>query len=396
MHLFSWCQSPSSPIHVKDSVLLPTENTNNNHENNNDNTKKQLLDELSFQPQPALTLLANNDNNNLLGTALDPDGNVEVVFYDAHQYLEDCNSNTPTSVVQQLRGGAAWEPSASPKQQKQHPFLPPPPPPPTQLPLRFLRAGKNDPVEGLRRYEQTLAWRKENKVDTILQLPHPHFTLIQQNYWQCVHFTGHHGEPVFYEAPGRTNLANLKQAGVSVPELLEFYILVTEYLWQVVQPHDLGPRSIYILDLSGIRFQDFVGDVYQFCKAASQLCNFHYPERAGKVYCIHVPRWFDWIWKIVQPWIDPVTLEKIEIVRKSPQATGKILEQSIPLEHLPPEYGGTSTVPLRESPEELHLARWMKHNNELAVAANANGEQRLRSCGDPQCPFCTWKPVRSY
>ena len=42
-----------------------------------------------------------------------------------------------------------------------------PPPPPTELPDRFLRAGKMDPVEGLRRYQATLEWRREQRMDHV-------------------------------------------------------------------------------------------------------------------------------------------------------------------------------------------------------------------------------------
>lgn len=42
-----------------------------------------------------------------------------------------------------------------------------PPPPPTELPDRFLRAGKMDSVEGMRRYQATLKWRREERIDYV-------------------------------------------------------------------------------------------------------------------------------------------------------------------------------------------------------------------------------------
>jgi hypothetical protein len=45
-----------------------------------------------------------------------------------------------------------------------------PPPPPTELPDRFLRAGKMDPVEGMRRYQATLEWRREQRMDHVSAL----------------------------------------------------------------------------------------------------------------------------------------------------------------------------------------------------------------------------------
>ena len=56
----------------------------------------------------------------------------------------------------------------------------PAPLPPKELPTRFLRAGKNDPIEGQRRYEATLQWRKDFNMDSILTEPHPNFNLIKK------------------------------------------------------------------------------------------------------------------------------------------------------------------------------------------------------------------------
>ena len=65
------------------------------------------------------------------------------------------------------------------------------------------------------------------------------------------------------------------------------------------------------------------------------------------------------------------------------------MQERIPLEHIPPEYGGTS-VPLGQSPQETTLAEWMEHNNTLAA-------QQRTVCHDYRnCQFCTWVPARSY
>ncbi|KAI2498357.1 Sec14p-like protein [Fragilaria crotonensis] len=91
-------------------------------------------------------------------------------------------------------------PPPPPKQDNAYRSLEPPPPP-QELPLRFLRAGKNDPIEGRRRYEQTLAWRKEYGMDQIIKSPHPYFELIKQHYPQFFHLRGRNNEPVWYERP---------------------------------------------------------------------------------------------------------------------------------------------------------------------------------------------------
>lgn len=335
---------------------------------------------------------------NLVGT-MDQDGNVEVEFYDAQQYDDgikpdenfQSSHESESSLMEHfldpeagsgdltatttIRGGGRGAPR-------------PPPPPPAELPLRFLRAGKNDPVVGMQRYEASLAWRKEFAVDTALRRAYPYFKLTKQHYLHAIHFTGHKGEPVFYEKPAQTNLKALQASGMGVPQLLEHYVMVIEYLWQAVERDDLA-RSIYVLDLEGIKMSDFVGDVMEFVKQASSLCNHHYPERAGGVFVINVPRWFNMIWSVIKPLIDEATLEKIQIFRGTPKETAELLQSRIPIHHLPPEYGGTS-VPLGQSPQEQRLTAWMEHLNEnTRLYGHAH-------CNDQSCPYCSWEMARSY
>lgn len=262
-----------------------------------------------------------------------------------------------------------------------------PPPAPRQLPVRFLRAGKGDAEEGQRRYEATLQWRQENGIDTILLEPHPNFELVKQHYPHFYHLKGKKGEPVFFEQPPKTNLAALKAGGIDLKSLVRHYTMVTEFQWQFIERDDMA-RSITVLDLEGMRMRDFVGECVEYVKMCSQFTGQHYPERAGHVIVVNVPLWFSMIWNVVKPMVDEVTLQKISIVRGQ-QEVFEALAAKIPVENIPPEYGGKS-MPLGESPEEHSLRDLMAHNNALA-----NGDY---SCGgrQAQCRFCSWGPARSY
>jgi hypothetical protein len=170
--------------------------------------------------------------------------------------------------------------SSASRRQRLPPKVLAPPPPPQELPLRFLRAGKGDVEEGLRRYELSLQWRQEYRVDNILREPNHNFDVIKQHYKHYCHGKGKNGEPCYYEHPPKTNLKALREAGVNLETLLRHYIQVTEFQWQFLERDDLQ-KSIYIIDLDGMRFGDFVGEVVDFVKRASKLSNLHYPERAG-------------------------------------------------------------------------------------------------------------------
>lgn len=172
-----------------------------------------------------------------------------------------------------------------------NPFLRcPAPAAPIELPVRFLRAGKGDPTEGQRRYEATLQWREEHNINAILFEAHPNYEIIKKHYPHYFHLRGKQGEPVFFEQPPKTDLAALKAAGVTLPALVRHYTMVTEFQWQFLETNDFA-RSITVLDLEGIRLSDFVGEVVEYVKLCSKFTGQHYPERAGHVIVINVPRW---------------------------------------------------------------------------------------------------------
>merc|ERR1711957_933689 len=100
------------------------------------------------------------------------------------------------------------------------------PPAPKEMPLRFLRAGKGDPIEGQRRYEATLQWRKEHGVDNILFEAHPSYEMVKKNYPHYFHLRGKQGEPVFFEIPPKTDLAALKAGGMDLHSLVHHYTMV--------------------------------------------------------------------------------------------------------------------------------------------------------------------------
>ena len=160
------------------------------------------------------------------------------------------------------------------------------PPPPKELPVRFLRAGKGDPIEGQRRYEATLQWRKENNIDSILFEAHPMFEMVKQHYPHFFHLRGKQGEPVFFEQPPKTDLAALRASGMDLKRLVRHYAMVTEFGWQFVERNDFA-RAITVLDLEGMRMMDFAGEVIEYVKMCSEFTGQHYPERAGHVIVVN-------------------------------------------------------------------------------------------------------------
>ena len=264
----------------------------------------------------------------------------------------------------------------------------PSPTPPEETPERFLKAGKGDLVEGHKRYQATLAWRQEHNINGCLQRGCPNFELINSNYPHYYHLRGKNNEPIFYEQPPKTNLKAMKDAGITIPELLNYYAMVTEFQWQYIERSDHA-QSIYVLDLEGIGIFDFVGECVDYVKKSAEFTGSHYPERAAYIFIVNVPGWFQVIWDVLKPLVDEVTLEKITILSDKDKAF-EAMNERIPIENIPPEYGGTCEIKLGKSPEEQLLKDLMYHNNCLVTGD--------LSCGgrNGNCQFCNFVPVRSY
>ena len=172
--------------------------------------------------------------------------------------------------------------------------------------------------------------------------------------------------------------------------------MITEYQWQVLNRDD-KMTSIFVVDLDGIKLSDFVGETKAFVQKASTIAALHYPERAGKVFVVNVPIWFQVIWKCIKPLIDDTTMEKIYILRGKDEILTN-LKKHVPIENIPPEYGGHGILPLNESPQEKYLAQLMEHNLQLEKLNRTvcHGCSSTSNTKDWPCQFCSWEPARRY
>lgn len=242
----------------------------------------------------------------------------------------------------------------------------------TTVPKRFVLAEKGDEVKALVRYEETMAWRREEKLSGILFQPSPAFKTIKENYPHYYHKRGKHGEPVYYEKPGKINLKALKGAGLNLDDLMHNYLMVTEFLWQVIETDD-NKKCISVIDVEGIGISDFRGEAVEYVKKAAAVSGKHYPERCAYIFVINIPSWFNMIWNVVKNMIDEVTREKVVMVRGKKNILEALLER-IPLENIPEEYGGTSEG---SSPEETMLYGLMAFLNKDEDAPASNPVEHM-------------------
>ena len=97
--------------------------------------------------------------------------------------------------------------------------------------------------------------------------------------------------------------------------------------------------SCTILDLKGVGITSFYR-VKDYVMQASSIGQNRYPESMGKFYIINAPWGFSTVWNLIKPWLDEVTVAKINILDSG---YAKELLKQIPPQNLPKDFGGQCT-----------------------------------------------------
>lgn len=68
---------------------------------------------------------------------------------------------------------------------------------------------------------------------------------------------------------------------------------------------------VWVMDFHGFGMSDIN---VKLARAFLDMSADHYPERLGKFILVDAPTLFDYLWKAIQPWVDPKTRTKISMV----------------------------------------------------------------------------------
>lgn len=256
---------------------------------------------------------------------------------------------------------------------------------------RFIEAEKGDDESALVRFKHTLKWRLANNVDTILNRPHGHFDAIKTNTVQYFHGRARNGSPVYIEMPKQTKIKQLNDMGIGMSHLIYHYVYICEFLWQVIEPNDIK-QSCSIIDVEGVVFADFRGDVKEFVKAVSAISAAHYPGRSHHIFVVNASWSFAMIWKFLKNFLDPVTREKVHLY-SSTDPYDEDLQKYIHPDQIPERYGGNCRcyerhVGSREKKCQGSVEE--EQMRQLAHAANAAADIQSVVPGEihPDVPKC--------
>mmetsp|Transcript_6587 Transcript_6587/g.18912 ORF Transcript_6587/g.18912 Transcript_6587/m.18912 type:complete len:462 (+) Transcript_6587:148-1533(+) len=184
------------------------------------------------------------------------------------------------------------------------------------IPDRYLKMQGNRRDLAKAALENTVKWRKENDIDTILARPHSKFDISKAVFphYFCGRDNTQH--VILLQRPGLMNVKLAHKNGLTGEELLFHYIYVMEYLWRIVDPAPQATMTS-IIDLTDMnisilrkREQLRIGSLFLSTMDA------HFPQRSYKTFLINAPKWFGALYKLASPLLRESTKEKIMILTK--------------------------------------------------------------------------------
>ncbi|BGP38633.1 Phosphatidylinositol transfer protein (PITP) [Rhodotorula kratochvilovae] len=186
--------------------------------------------------------------------------------------------------------------------------------------LRCFRATKWDYAAALRRAEETAVWRREYGVEE----------MKESDVWpegetgkELVFGFDINCRPVLYMHPYRQNT----EVG---PRQIAFVVWCLERTIDLAPPTDPATEMLCLCIDFGANLKDAKGQPTTLGQARKvlEILQTYYCERLGKAVCVNIPQIFFAFYKLVSPFVDPITKEKIRFLDKA-DATALIPPQQL-------------------------------------------------------------------
>ncbi|XP_022885645.1 patellin-3-like [Olea europaea var. sylvestris] len=241
----------------------------------------------------------------------------------------------------------------------------PPPPPPEEVSiwgipllvdersdailLKFLRARDFKVKEAFSMLKSVVAWRKEFKIDELLEEE-----TICEGIEKVVYMHGvdKEGHPVCYNAYGEFQDKDLyNNTFADAEKRAKFLRWRIQFLEKSIRKLDFSPEGVCtIVQVNDLKNSPglflFKKELRQATNQALQLLQDNYPEFVAKQVFINVPWWYVAYNRMISPFFTERT--KSKFVFAGPTKTAETLFKYIAPEQVPVQYGGLSREGERE------------------------------------------------
>ncbi|KAG0099924.1 hypothetical protein BGZ93_005180 [Podila epicladia] len=203
---------------------------------------------------------------------------------------------------------------------------------PDALVLRFVRARKWNIVNALNMMFKAFKWRLDEDVpaikystDELLDSQNPKLIKQLETGKFFLHGTDVENRPVAYLT------VRLHRPGDQPPKTLERLTVYVMEAGRVLIQHPVETVCL-VFDLTGFSLANMD---FAMVRYLVNIFEAYYPESLGRIIIHGAPFVFWGVWKVVQPWLDPVVAAKVRFTRSDQD-----LLEHIPAKHLPDRYKG--------------------------------------------------------
>ncbi|KAJ1024986.1 hypothetical protein NDA18_004272 [Ustilago nuda] len=226
--------------------------------------------------------------------------------------------------------------------------------------LRYLRATRWDVASAKKRLTETIAWRREYRVDS---LKAQDFEPEAMTGKETILGYDNRGRPLHYMHPSRNTTQE-------TPRQMQFAV------WILERAIDLMPPGVEMLALL-INFAGKKRNPTSISNAKLMLyiLQNHYVERLGIALCINVPWIFKAFWNAIYPFIDPVTKGKCKF--------DQAIKDQVPASQLATDFGGLLDLP-------YHHDKYWPQLVELTNKRREEQLERFRTLCNSQIGASEW------
>lgn len=184
--------------------------------------------------------------------------------------------------------------------------------------LRFLRGSKGKADNALNELIKHAKWRQEMHADDIDSYLPRFQNQLDKRLSILSHFDKE-GKPCLYCFVHRHNASDR-----DMEEMIMFIIYSLETLVRNGRPDEEMFSVFFDLSRFGMKNMDF-----EVVKHLITILQSNYPDTLEKFNIIDSPMIFSACWAVIRPWLDPVTSNKVQFIRRS-QITDYCNEADIP------------------------------------------------------------------
>lgn len=199
---------------------------------------------------------------------------------------------------------------------------------------RYLRARQYNVDKAMAMLENSIKWRQEFGVGLLLTEYDKDVKYLGQVGCNYVHGKDKLGRPIVYMKPRN----QLKEAGTQKQQMRHLVYTLERAIWE------MGPgveKYVLLIDFNGYSIRNAPNISTQ--RETMAILQDQYPERLGMAVFVDAPFLFNQTFKLLRPFVDPVTAAKLVFISGKEKAT--FFPQHFEATTLEAEYHGEDERP---------------------------------------------------